>query len=102
MECIKNKCKYYQEHLFNASCFECSLGSRTYKKEYIIDCIIDEKIEDLSDRIRELYRQRDFIAKTNAEMSEQAKLSKCIKCGVYTVGNDNNICDDCRRERNGY
>ena len=52
MECIKNKCKYYQDHLFNASCFECNLGSRTYKKEYVIDCIIDEKIGDLSDRIR--------------------------------------------------
>ena len=93
MECIKNKCKYYQDHLFNASCFECNLGSRTYKKEYVIDCIIDEKIGDLSDRIRELYKQRDIIVAVNSK-KELKNLIKCTRCGVYTI-NEGELCDDC-------
>lgn len=101
MECIKNECKYYQDHLFNASCFECILGSRTYKKEYVVDCIIDEKIGDLSDRIRELYKQRDIIVAVNSK-KELKNLFKCTRCGVYVVGGSDDICDDCKRERNGY
>lgn len=93
MECIKNECKYYQDHLFNASCFECILGSRTYKKEYIVDCIIDEKIGDLSDRIRELYKQRDIIVAVSSK-KELKNLVKCTRCGVYTT-NEGELCDDC-------
>ena len=93
MECIKNECKYYQDHLFNASCFECILGSRTYKKEYVIDCIIDEKIGDLSDRIRELYKQRDIIVAVSST-NELKNLVKCTRCGVYTI-NEGELCDDC-------
>ena len=93
MECIKNECKYYQDHLFNASCFECILGSRTYKKEYVIDCIIDEKIGDLSDRIRELYKQRDIIVAVSSTNGLK-NLVKCTRCGVYTI-NEGDLCDDC-------
>ena len=51
MKCIKDKCKYCQEHDYRLSYYNCSLTNRSFKKDSNISCLMQDVIQDMEDNL---------------------------------------------------
>lgn len=61
MKCIGEKCKYYKQHDFYASCFRCVLCGSTRPKANSNECYIKKEIQNREDILNDLRMYTEVI-----------------------------------------
>jgi hypothetical protein len=61
MKCVKEKCKYYYPHVFQASYRICGLTDYSFHQDTDKNCPIDNCIAEEIERIEILKKYKDYL-----------------------------------------
>jgi len=67
MICIKGKCEFYKEHMFQQSYFECERCNFSAKKSAKIPCTIWKNIGEMQNELKSLIECAKYIEEENKE-----------------------------------